>query len=63
MPQQVFRYYEIQNFRRKNVISFILHETFRYPNFSALLNGSPQKISALWDKKFSTEKCDIPYYA
>ena len=60
---EIFRPAETKTFHRKNVISLIKHETFRYPNFSETLNGSPQKTSALWDKKFSAEKGDIPYYA
>ena len=41
---EIFRLSETEIFRGKNVIYFIIHETFRYPNFSETLNGCPQKI-------------------
>ena len=63
MPTKFFGSLRPKFFAKKNVLSFIIHETFPYPNFSETLNGSPQNISALWDKKFSTENCDIPYKA
>ena len=41
----------------------IIHKIFRYPRFSETLKGCPPIFSALWDKKFSSETCDTPYYA
>ena len=58
---EIFRHCETKNFRRKNVIPPIMHETFRYPKFSETLKGYPRNFSALWDQKFSTEKRDTPF--
>ena len=55
-----FRHCETKNFRRGNVIPPSMHRVFQYPNCSETLKGCPQKFSALWDKKLSTENCDTP---
>ena len=60
---EIFRHCETQNFRRKNVIPPSMHKISRYPKFSETLKVCPRNFSALWDKKFSTEICDTPYYA
>ena len=58
---EIIRHCETKNFRRKNVIPPSMHKIFRYPKFSERLKGCPGKFSALWDKKFSTEKRDTPF--
>ena len=59
---KIFRLSETENFCRKNLISFIIHEIFRYPNFSETLNGCPQKFSAQGEEKFSPKKRVTFYY-
>ena len=58
-----FRHSETKSFLRKNVIPFIMYKIFPYPKFSETLKGCAQIYSPLWDKKVSTEKCDILYHA
>ena len=57
---QIYRHCETKNFRRKNVIPPSMHKIFRYPKFSETLKVCSRNFSALWDKKFSTEKRDTP---
>ena len=57
---EICRHCETKKFRRKNVIPPIMHKTFRYPKFSETLKGCPRNFSALWGRKFSTEKRDVP---
>ena len=57
---QFYRHCETKNFRRKNVIPPSMHKIFWYPKFSETSKGRPRKLSALWDKNFSTEKRDTP---
>ena len=57
---EIFWHCETKNFRRKNVIPPSMHKIFWYPNFSETSKGCPRIFSALWDKKFSTEKRDTP---
>ena len=57
---EIFRHCETKNFRRKNVIPPSMHKISRYPKFSETLKVCPRNFSALWDKKFSTEKRDTP---
>ena len=59
---KIFRHKATKNFRRKNVLPFIMYKVFRYPNFSETLKECPQNFSAIWDKNFSTEIFYTPYY-
>ena len=59
---EIFRHCETKNFRLKIVIPPIMHKIFRYLKFSETLKGCPRNFSALWDKKFSTEKRDTPLF-
>ena len=57
---QKFWQVETKDSWQKNVKHPIMPKIFRYPNFSETLNGCPQILSALWDKKLSTKNCDTP---
>ena len=59
---QIYRHCETKNFRRKNVIPPSMHKYFRYPKISETFKGCPRIFLALWDKKFSTEKRDTPFF-
>ena len=59
---EIFQHCETKNFRRKNVIPPSMHKVFRYPKFSETFKGCPRIFLALWDKKFSTEKRDTPFF-
>ena len=49
--------------RLKIVIPPLMHDKFRYQNFSETPNFCPLRIfSALWDKKISTKNRDIPLF-
>ena len=39
-----------------------MQKKFRYPKFSETLKGCPRNFSALWDKKFPTEKRDTTLF-
>ena len=61
---EIFRHCETKIFRSKNVIrAFSSIKLFATRNF--LKNGKIplRNFSALWDKNFSTENCETPYYA
>ena len=58
---EIFWHCETKNFRRKNVIppfSSIKH--FETTNFLQNSRIPLRKVSALWDKRISTETCDKP---
>ena len=59
---EIFQHCETKNFRRKNVIPPSMPKVFRYPKFSETFKGCPRIFLALWDKKFSTEKRDTPFF-
>ena len=63
MPTKIFSTVR-QNFFDGNLwYPLLCTKFFRYPKLSETLKGCPRNFSALWDKKFSTETCDTPYYA
>ena len=59
-----FWHCETENFRSKNVIRAISSiKLFETRNFLKNCKIPLRNFSALWDKNFPTENCDIPYYA
>ena len=56
---EIFRHCETKCFRRKIVITSIVHKNFWNPKFSETLKVCPRNFSALWDKKFSSENCNM----
>ena len=62
---EIVWYSQTRTFRRKNVIppTPIMNKIFQYPKLSETFKGCPQKLSALWDPKFPTEKRNTPCYA
>ena len=58
-----FRHCETKNFRRKNVIPlFSSIKLFETRKFLKNSRNPLQKFSSLWDKKISTENCDMPLF-
>ena len=63
MPTKFFGSVRQKSFRQVVWYPLLCINFSDTPIFSETLKGCPRSFSALWDKNFSTETCDTPYYA